>query len=226
MAWKPIVPCNCPLRRRRHRMVGASSLDRHALRMHRMHRRGRTVEWSNAPSSSSTGLVQRIGQTCRMRRKRRLRTRCEHHLRHRRAAASTFQSRAPRTCSRRGWASTRGRTTLSALGSYTSAAVPPVASTSTMTPGVQHVLAHVTPSARPHRPPARPHARSHDCDRTASPVAFVVAAKAGRSTRRPTGWPESTGQRARPPAHTRRMALGPRGMAAPSAATTASRWCA
>jgi hypothetical protein len=75
-------------------------------------------------------------------------------------------------------------------------------------------------------PPARPPTRSHDCDRTASPVAFVVAAKAGRSTRRPTGWPESTGQRARPPAHTRRMALGPRGMAAPSAATTASRWCA
>ena len=87
-----------------------------------------------------------------------------------------------------------------------------------------HVLAHATPSARPHRPPAPAHTPrlySHSLA-----VAFVVAAKAGRSTRRPMGWPESTGQRARPPAHTRRMALGLRGMAAPSAATTTSRWSA
>ena len=107
---------------------------------------------------------------------------------------------------------------------YHSVATPPV-STSTMTPGVHAARPR---SCDPKRAPA-PHARTP----ARTPVyshsltaAFVVAAKDGQSTRRPTGWPELTGQRARPPAHTRRVALGPRGMAAPSAATTTSRWIA
>ena len=87
--------------------------------------------------------------------------------------------------------------------------------------------ARVTRSAHTqHRPPAQTPAHTCRIYSHGLAVAIVAAAKAGRSTKRPTGSLESTDQRARPPAHTRRMALGPRGMAAPSAATMASRWSA
>ena len=87
--------------------------------------------------------------------------------------------------------------------------------------------AHVTRSAHTqHRPSAQTPAHTCRIYSHGLAVAIVAAAKAGRSTKRPTGSLESTDQRARPPAHTRRMALGPRGMAAPSAATTTSRWSA
>ena len=176
--------------------------------------------------------MHQIGHTCRMLRMRRLRTCCNHRLRQRlhtrHAAASTFQSRAPKVCSRIGWASTRGRTNLSALGSCTSVAAPPVSSTSTMTPSVPaaHLLTHTRSAHTQHRPPAQTPAHTCRIYSHGLTVAIVAAAKAGRSTKRPTGSLESTDQRARPPAHTRRMALGPRGMAAPSAATMTSRWSA
>ena len=87
--------------------------------------------------------------------------------------------------------------------------------------------ARVTRSAHTQqRPPAQTPAHTCRIYSHGLTVAIVAAAKAGRSTKRPTGSLESTDQRARPPAHTRRMALGPRGMAAPSAATTTSRWSA
>ncbi len=96
-----------------------------------------------------------------MLRMRHLRTCCNHRLRH--AAASTFQSRAPKVCSRIGWASTRGRTNLSALGSCTSVAAPPVSSTSTMTPGVPaaHLLMHTRSAHTQQRPLAQTPA--HTC---------------------------------------------------------------